>query len=270
MYYSLNVNLTTPYEMRHYLSNEDKLVDAHRFPPHLHDEMEFYVLLEGDVSFMVERSLYHLTAGDVIVTKPNEMHNCILNSDSVHKHMCFWFSAAQPSFFANMLERPFGKENLISLPTPQKQEFLSVCLDLHQAAIDQDDLKQFYLSLQFIHLLRSYKTAQQDDVAYIPQLLKDILEDINVHFSSIETLDYFTEKYFISQSTLQRLFKKYLHVTPKIYLETKRLAYSRVLLKQGISVLDACMQAGFPDYSNYIRLFKNRFGITPKRYQENK
>lgn len=49
MYYSLNANLTTPYEMRHYLSNEDKLVDVRRFPPHLHDEMEFYVILEGDI-----------------------------------------------------------------------------------------------------------------------------------------------------------------------------------------------------------------------------
>ena len=41
--------------------------------------MELYILLEGDVSFVVESSLYKLSAGDAIVTAPNERHYCILN-----------------------------------------------------------------------------------------------------------------------------------------------------------------------------------------------
>jgi methylphosphotriester-DNA--protein-cysteine methyltransferase len=143
-------------------------------------------------------------------------------------------------------------------------------LELHKAALQKDTLQQYSLALRFICLLRGNQTSKQDLSPYIPQTLQTILDDINVNFASIKDLDYFAEKYFISLSTLQRLFKKHLHTTPKMYIETKRLAYSRQLLKQGVSVFDACMQAGFPDYSNYIRLFRNRFGMTPKRYQENK
>ena len=65
-----------------------------------------------------------------------------------------------------------------------------------------------------------------------------------------------------------RLFKEHLNTTPKTYLESKRLVHSQILLKEGKSVLDACMESGFPDYSNYIRLFKRRFGVTPKQYKD--
>lgn len=268
MYYTLKVNQLDQFEMRHYLSDEEKEFEARRFPPHLHDEMEFYVLLEGDVSFMVEHTLYHLEPGDVVITKPNEMHNCILNTNSVHKHLCFWFSPSD-FLFAPFSNRKFGESNLISLPKDKKEELLSVCLNLHKAAVQDDSFQEFYLALQFVHLLRGDTILSESSTSYIPQALQTILEDININFTDIKNLEYFTEKYFISQSTLQRMFKKYLHITPKMYIETKRLAYSRVLLKQGVSVLDSCMQAGFPDYSNYIRLFRNRFGITPKKYQEN-
>ena len=57
-------------------------------------------------------------------------------------------------------------------------------------------------------------------------------------------------------------------VLSKMYLETKKLAYSRMLLKEGMPVADACSLAGFSDYSNFIRLFRLRFGITPNKYKK--
>ncbi len=266
--FTLNVNPMEALQIRHYLSDNETTYSAHKFPPHLHDEIEFYILLDGDASFMVEQSLYRLTPGDVIVTQPNEMHNCILNTNSVHKHMCFWFSPHNAFLFNCFLNQPLGKNNLISLPMEKKEELLSVCLQLHQAAIESDALQQYYLAIRFVYLLRGTPVTPQDSAKYLPENLKRILDDINVNFANIKSLEYFTEQYFISLSTLQRMFKKYLHTTARTYIETKRLAYSRLLLKQGVSVLDACAQSGFPDCSNYIRLFRKRFGITPKRYQE--
>ena len=105
------INTTENLQMRHYLSDEGTTYPAHRFPPHLHDDVEFYVLLDGDTSFMVEHSLYHLKSGDVIVTIPNEMHNCVLNTQSVHKHLCFWFSPPNQFLFDSFLNRPFGEGN---------------------------------------------------------------------------------------------------------------------------------------------------------------
>lgn len=267
---SFDLNYLDELHIKHYLSDNETTYSAHKFPPHLHDEVELYILMEGDASFMVEHSLYNLKPGDVIVTKPNEMHNCILNTTSVHKHLCFWFSPPNEFLFDVFLNRPFGERNLISLPKKQKEKLLSVCMELHNAALQKDDFQQYYFAIRLIYLLRDTPTSNQNVNKSIPQTLQTILDDININFANIKSLNYFTEKYFISESTLQRMFKKHLHTTAKVYIETKRLAHSRLLLKQGVNVFDACMQAGFPDYSNYIRLFRKRFGTTPKHYQENK
>jgi AraC-like DNA-binding protein len=165
-------------------------------------------------------------------------------------------------------EHNFGENNLISLSKERKQELTAICMAFHQAALEKDSLEEYALSLRFLSILRAKNTITNYDNDNAPPLLQKILSDINLHFVEIKSLDYITEKYFLSYSTLQRMFKKYLHTTPKLYIETKRLAYSRMLLKQGYTVFDACMRAGFSDYSNYIRLFRTRFNMTPKHYQE--
>ena len=59
------------------------------FPqPHSHDCYEFYINVSGDVSFLVENSLYPLSRGDVIIARPGEQHHCVYRSDKPHK--MFW------------------------------------------------------------------------------------------------------------------------------------------------------------------------------------
>ena len=256
----------TGFEAGYYFRLEGREYVAYNFPPHMHDALEIYVLLEGDVSFMVEHNLYHLQPGDAIITKPNEIHNCVLNTPGAHKHLCFWFSCASTALLEDFLQHDFGKNNLISPSHKDKEKLLVLYEKLHDSSEKDGKRYEFSLLLQILDLLGkslSCVLAPQQ----MPQELKTILDDINDHFLTIKGLDYFTEKHFISQSTLNRLFRTYLHTTPGLYLEAKRLAHSRLLLKKGKSVLAACMESGFSEPSNYIRLFKKRFGITPGQYR---
>ena len=75
------------YNVTYYYSNKITEENPRNWTPHLHDTLEIYILIEGDVSFAVEGSHYKLQSGDAIITKPNEMHNCILNSRSLHRHL---------------------------------------------------------------------------------------------------------------------------------------------------------------------------------------
>lgn len=264
--FSFRVPELEGFEIRYYFQDSQQKDEARIFPPHVHDRLEFYVLVEGNVSFMVENRLYRLQAGDVIVSKPNEIHNCILNADSVHKHLCFWFDGDSDFLFLDFLSHPMGEGNLIS-PSQAEKERLSV---LYQAICDaeiaQDPHRRLYLILEILDILRK-NSKQHAPVQPLPTLLLEMLDDINRNFSEITSLSYLTEKYYISPSTLNRLFQKNLHTSPKLYLESKRLAHSRILLKEGKSVTDACMESGFSDCSNYIRLFKKRFHKTPREYQ---
>ena len=258
----------TGFEASYYFRLEGREPTAHNFPPHMHDALEIYVLLEGDVSFMVEHNLYHLQPGDAIITKPNEIHNCVLNAPGAHKHLCLWFAPQSDALVGDFLRHDFGKNNLLS---PSENDKVKLCelYEKLQASGEKDGKRyEFLLLLQILETLGkslSHTLAPQQ----MPPELKAILADINDNFLAIKGLEYFTEKHFVSQSTLNRLFRTYLHTTPGLYLEAKRLAHSRLLLKKGKSVLAACMESGFSESSNYIRLFKKRFGITPGQYREN-
>ncbi len=257
----------TGFEASWYFRMDEREYVAYNYPPHMHDALEIYVLLEGDVSFMVEHNLYHLQAGDAIITKPNEIHNCVLNTPGAHKHLCLWFSVQSEALVGDFLQHDFGRNNLISPSRKDKEHLLSLYEKLR--AFDEKDGKryEFSLLLQILETLGK-SLSRTLEPQQMPPELRVILSDINDNFLSIKGLDYFTQKHFISQSTLNRLFRTYLHTTPGLYLEAKRLAHSRLLLKKGKSVLAACMESGFSEPSNYIRLFKKRFGITPRQYRE--
>ncbi len=257
----------TGFEVSYYFRVDEREYVAHNFPPHMHDALEIYVLLEGDVSFMVEHNLYHLCPGDAIITKPNEIHNCILNTPGLHKHLCLWFSVGAEALLGDFLQHDFGKDNLISPSDEEKRQLLSLYEKLRVSSEKDGKRYEFSLFLQILEVLgRSLSRAAAPQ--QMPLELQAILADINDNFLTIKNLSYFTGKHFISQSTLNRLFRIYLHTTPGLYLEAKRLAHSRLLLKKGKSVLAACMESGFSEPSNYIRLFKKRFGVTPGRYRE--
>ena len=265
-HYTLTIPQIAGLDVRYYYQNTSQIDDARIFPPHVHDRLEFYVLIEGNASFMVEDHLYSLASGDVIVSRPNEIHNCILNERTVHKHLCFWFDSSSEFLLGDFLTRSEGSGALIS-PSPGEKERLADLYDeICSAGEEERPLKQMYVALEILDILRQNLSCEQPIVPF-PPLLATILEDINGNFPYIRDLRYFTQKYFISQSTLGRMFRRHLQTTPRQYLETKRLAHSRRLLKEGKSVLDACMESGFTDCSHYISLFRRHFSVTPGQYR---
>lgn len=257
------------FELNYYYSRDNETKEPRTFPPHIHDMPEIYLLIEGKACFAVENRLYHLGPGDVIVSRPNEMHNCILTEETVHRHLCFWFSPTSP-LLNPILELCSTEGNLIT-PTPEaKKNLVRLCDELNRASEEKKHSREYALLCQILCEVAEGKGSELRNEQPIPDLLSEILKDINKNFTSIETLDYFTEKYYISPSTLGRLFRTYLHTSPRLYLETKKLAHSRNLLRAGKSVTEACTGAGFTDVSGYIRLFRKRFGITPRVYQKEK
>ena len=268
-YNHLSVPDMSGYKIKYYFSNSVEEESPRYWTPHIHDALELYVLIEGDVSFAVESSHYKLTPGDAIITKPNEIHNCILNSRSVHRHLCFWFDISSDFIFGDFVSHDYGSGNLISPDEKDKTKLLELYYSIIEAHENEDTYREFYLSLEILGILRSHLNKGEKGPDY-PPLMKDILLDIAENISSIDSLEYLSSKFYLSQSTLFRMFKTHLNTTPKNYIETRKLAYSRKLLKDGSSVREAALASGFTNVSNFIRLFKKRFGTTPRAYKVSK
>ena len=65
--------------------------------PHIHDSYEIYVNVSCEVAFLVNNRLYPVKRGDVIVSRPGDVHICVYQSDAPHERFCFWLNCPEDS-----------------------------------------------------------------------------------------------------------------------------------------------------------------------------
>ena len=238
--------------------------------PHIHDLCEIYVNVSGNVSFMVEKNLYSIQPGDILITKPYEYHHCIYNDNSDHLHYWIMFSTTEnPELFDFLLKRRRGTNNHIRLPEEITKQFVSLCEQL--TAVNSEDnltaISCFLRILSYIKQgLQKYNVLNESN---IPEDLNNILSYINKNYATIKNINKLAADSNISIATLERHFKKHLAMTPKRYLEDKKLSNACRMLRQGYSVTEACFESGFDDYSHFIATFKKVFHTTPLKYKKN-
>ncbi len=72
----------------------------------------------------------------------------------------------------------------------------------------------------------------------------------------------------VSRKRLSEIFKKEYDITPSEYLQQRRIASARILLQDGVSVLDAAAAVGYESTSFFYQQFRREAGMTPARYRQ--
>jgi AraC-like DNA-binding protein len=100
-------------------------------------------------------------------------------------------------------------------------------------------------------------------------VLLHIIEVIRDNISNKIELQSIAKNAGLSTSSLYRLFKNDLGVSPVefVMLEKIKLA-KKYLTDKDVYIKNVSYQAGFEDSNYFIRLFKHYEGITPKQYQQ--
>ena len=239
---------------------------------HVHPECEIYINLSGDVSFMVEKRIYPITPGSIVVTRPYEYHHCIYHTDKPHRHFWILFSlpgesdSMRNSLFSKFFNRPLGSSNLLTLPKASQDELISLC---HAMTEDDLTLPQKYAGFFTLIKLIEEASAIADQTLKYPHEVDTALAFIDKNFknSAVSVADVASSA-GVSINTLERHFRSILSISPGSYLKKKRLAHAAELLFLGKTVSEACEESGFSDYSHFIALFKASYGITPLKYKK--
>lgn len=237
------------------------------FTPHTHDLIEFCIPTKGSVDFRIERNVYHVSPWNILVIKPNEVHNCIISAETQYHYICLWFRPEPEALFRKYLRSGYGSNSLL-VPSEEIRARLEVLHREMRACAGTDNaLRKYALSLEFLSDINECE-GSEDGLVKFPAQLENVLSDIEENFRTVQSLSDLAERHFISLSTLSRLFREYLHISPWQYIENKRLAYACKLLQEGKNVSVSCSEAGFPDYCNFIRLFRRRFHASPSVYRK--
>lgn len=121
-------------------------------------------------------------------------------------------------------------------------------------------------------IIGSYGLSRRQEKASISlaaaQQLEVTIDHIRSHFHEEIEIAELARVSCVSVSALERRFKKYLHRSPRQFINETRLEHARRLLVDGNdSIANIAAAAGFTDPSYFTRLFSRYFDLTPTEFR---
>ena len=237
---------------------------------HSHDVYEIYLFLEGKSDYLVEGSKYRLRKGDIMLMRRGELHINSIRTDATYKrcYVNFDISALLAETGSLYLldifdKRPLGEYNHYrakDFPDNHWQYFMqSLC----NASSKEEAL--CYLLPLLNELNKCHSNMTQLTTQKEPNTVAEICKYINSDLTRELSLEQLSDKFYISKTHLNRLFKTNVGTTVGQYIKLKRLFYARELIQQGLTPTDVYTKCGFHDYTTFYRAFRQQFGLSPKK-----
>lgn len=237
--------------------------------PHARDFYQMIFFNAGSRDIMVDGDIQTFTAGDIFFASPGQKIAgrgipCVLDryylyiQPEIFEHLAeFWGIL---SFFDNdshKLTLPAGQQSVVKGYLSNIDNVLKFG---HQKTRKAE---AFGYILQFLSYLSNI--AHSPDL-YLKknQLLLDILSYTESNFDTV-TIMQIEKEFGISRSTLWRLFKNDVSLSPSEYILKIKLENARLLLLKGYPVGTVSEMCGFSDCSYFTKKFKKRFGMLPKQ-----
>lgn len=114
---------------------------------------------------------------------------------------------------------------------------------------------------------RPCKRCSPNTQAYEAEITERVCRYIDTHLDERLTLDELGAVVALSPQHLQRVFKRALGISPREYLDVRRMEHLKGRLKAGDNVTDALYEAGFSSTSRLYERAPATLGMTPADYR---
>lgn len=246
---------------------------------HLHNFYELFLLLEGEIDFCIQQTLYHLLPGSLIMINDLEIHKTINRKETPYKRI---YIHIPPAFFDKydakdmdltscFTARKTGENNLIRL---EKESFFNF-ISLYEQLAEHDKMelpgRELLLDTFLLQILIMVNHLFIRSSCHVPNssysaVVQDIMGYLEEHLLENISLDSLARTFARSKYHLCHAFKEEVGTTIFNYLLWLRIARAKSLLGEGHNVTEACFLSGFTNYNNFITTFKKHTGYTPKKY----
>ncbi len=247
---------------------------------HLHNKFEIYFFIRGSVNYFIEKSVYRLKYGNLLIMNDHEIHRSCPEDGVPYERIIIHFHPSLLKFLSTekydlsscFLDRETGKNNLFLLNEAQ----INTLLGLFYKMEALDEKKYYYEHMKFSYFIEILvfineifkDSMHREENNVISSKLKPILDYIDTNLEQNLSLDHLVEKFFINKYYLSRLFKNTTGSNLNDYIRYKRLSRAKSLLAEGRDVTETCVLSGFNDYSHFIRTFRNTVGVSPGKYRK--
>lgn len=233
------------------------------------EKNSFYELIyvdHGEMDVTVDDETYHMQKYDLMLYHPGQKHSLETTEDSSCSYMSIAFTM-DTGIKGNLKNRVF-----------HTRKDLYQTLTRFMKAIQEDtplnmELAMLHLKEVLILLYQfdgEEKPAGQETTLqshYDDTMLNEILVFIHNNVYASYTVEDLCQKFSISRSSLQALFRANLGMTPKQYISELKLNEAKKLISQHEHTISQVSDLlGFTSIHYFSRRFKSYFGIAPSEY----
>ena len=237
------------------------------FPPHLHPQLELYLVLSGESMITVRDRTGHLQAGSLALIFPNQIHSYTALSPDTQALLVIC-DLSYAGRYADTLLLHVPQEPFL-VPDALHPNVGFALRELVAEAQSREDSPVFAPLVQLI-LARTLPTLalQRCRSTDHQELTYQIASCIGEHFREPLTLTGLSQALGVSKYHLSHIFSEKIGQNFPSYLSQVRLSFACGLLTEtGRSVTEIAEEAGFESQRTFFRVFREQFGVTPLQYR---
>ncbi|MBR5868975.1 MAG: helix-turn-helix transcriptional regulator, partial [Clostridia bacterium] len=211
-------------------------------------------------------SLYQLTSGDLLITKPNEAHIWINQNSmetALYEQIVVRFNQEaigekkREAIVAMLDDRALGRYNRYPAVLFPDAPWYDLLTDLW------GNQGQEALTVLLWEMCRCYPTLTQrgqEPTDPVDSITAYIHENLT-HTLSVEQI---CRHFYISRAHLYRLFRERLGYSVWDYVVEKRLLLAKALIEGGEQPTIVSEKCGFANYSAFYKAYTTHFGTSPQ------
>ena len=232
---------------------------------HSHNKYEIIFLETGDVTHVIEDRKYVLKKHDLVFTRPLKYHYIETKSNAEYSRFNILFD---PSIVGEDLLNAIPADlETIHCPPDDVIAGIFKRMDYYSKNLDETsfiDILGALIKELLYNLTLSAENAANISFTTSP-LLAEILQYINENLFAIKDIKDVCARFFISQQYFFRLFQTQMKITPRKYLNSKRLLYAQKMLQQGKKPTEVYLSCGFESYVGFYKQYLKMFGYPPSK-----
>ena len=257
-----------------------------RFLWHWHEELEFGVVVDGEMIVSVGSKEYSLKAGDAYFVNAGVLHR---GENSTNQSCRAHLIVFHPRLVGGSHDSVYWQDYINPLVDDKKLQGLFLLADvpaqknvieiiqaawnsyLEQAPGYPFQIRNYLSELLLLINGNRDQSNKMPDAKYLRsyQRVQVMMEFISKNYSESITLQDIASSAAISSSECLRCFRQIIHVTPIQYLKDYRIKRAAELLKStSAQISEIARQCGFVEMSYFSKVFRERYGQSPLDFRK--
>ena len=233
------------------------------FQKHSHNTYELIFFEKGDATYIIEDKRYQLKSGDLVFIRPMKYHYIEPKVDSEYSR----FNVAFNKYFLDEKLLRSIPESLEILNCP-KNSLIAELFARMEYYENNYDKESFVVLLRCVltelfYNVRNSKNYLTDETAGLSPFITEAIKYINARLFTIANVKEVSDSLYVSEQYFFRQFQTQLKISPKKYINSKRLLHAQDMIRRGIKPTEVYLKCGFESYPGFYKQYLKTFGYSP-------